>query len=654
MQKPPPPPQIPSANERREAINNWMYQFWAWAGNGGAGTAQIVGSSPITVTTGTSSFVISHATSGVVAGTYGSPTVIPQLGVNALGHVTFGSNVGTLGTFAGFSSLVGAGDVLGTSTTGTFTGALSTTGVAAGTYGAAGILAQLIVDAKGRLTGASQAGTLGTFAGFNSFVAAGIVTGTTTTGTLTTAETKVSVGDVLGTSTTGTFTAALSTTGVAAGTYSLLAVDVKGRVASGGIFTSGTSLTLSGTLRIDDVTDSTSILTGSVQTDGGLGVTKALWVGGLANIAGAVTLQSTLTISGGSMDFAAISKIVPGATSLSLRNNANTADNILITDAGAVTMRSTLGVTGGITRTSTSAATAASMEFFTSGGNSSYIGREGSTPAFGALANEMFLYNGGLGLKMTYSATPAVTIPGTLGVTGAITGNLTGNVTGNVSGSSGSTTGNAATVTTNANLTGHVTSTGNAAVLGSFTLAQLNTAISDADVTTLASAVSAAWPVGSIFMSISATNPATLLGIGTWVRFGEGKMLVSQQSTDADFDVAEETGGSKTHTQTAAELATHTHTQDAHNHTQDTHTHTDSGHAHAERGLANGGTTFPVSSGVVAAQIGGATTESASAVISSNIATNQAATATNQNTGSSTAMNIMNPYIVVYMWKRTA
>ena len=43
----------------------------------------------------------------------------------------------------------------------------------------------------------------------------------------------------------------------------------------------------------------------------------------------------------------------------------------------------------------------------------------------------------------------------------------------------GLTAGN---VTTNANLTGHVTSTGNAAVLGSFTLAQLNTAISDGNV----------------------------------------------------------------------------------------------------------------------------------------------------------------------------
>jgi len=62
-------------------------------------------------------------------------------------------------------------------------------------------------------------------------------------------------------------------------------------------------------------------------------------------------------------------------------------------------------------------------------------------------------------------------------------GTITASLTGNASGSSGSTTGNAATVTTNANLTGHVTSTGNAAVLGSFTLAQLNTAISDADIT---------------------------------------------------------------------------------------------------------------------------------------------------------------------------
>jgi len=50
------------------------------------------------------------------------------------------------------------------------------------------------------------------------------------------------------------------------------------------------------------------------------------------------------------------------------------------------------------------------------------------------------------------------------------------NITGTAS---GLTAGN---VTTNANLTGHITSVGNAAVLGSFTIGQLNTAISDGDV----------------------------------------------------------------------------------------------------------------------------------------------------------------------------
>ena len=44
------------------------------------------------------------------------------------------------------------------------------------------------------------------------------------------------------------------------------------------------------------------------------------------------------------------------------------------------------------------------------------------------------------------------------------------------------TTGNSATVTTNANLTGHITSSGNAAVLGSFTVAQLSSALSNATI----------------------------------------------------------------------------------------------------------------------------------------------------------------------------
>jgi hypothetical protein len=74
-----------------------------------------------------------------------------------------------------------------------------------------------------------------------------------------------------------------------------------------------------------------------------------------------------------------------------------------------------------------------------------------------------------------------------------------------------SVTGNAATVTTNANLTGHVTSTGNAAVLGSFTLAQLNTAVSDGD-------VQAALVSGT---SIKTVNGSSLLGSGNLVTTAE-------------------------------------------------------------------------------------------------------------------------------------
>jgi hypothetical protein len=46
------------------------------------------------------------------------------------------------------------------------------------------------------------------------------------------------------------------------------------------------------------VTDSTSTTTGSIITAGGAGVAKALFVGTTANVAGAVTLQSTLAVGG--------------------------------------------------------------------------------------------------------------------------------------------------------------------------------------------------------------------------------------------------------------------------------------------------------------------------------------------------------------------
>ena len=72
----------------------------------------------------------------------------------------------------------------------------------------------------------------------------------------------------------------------------------------------------------------------------------------------------------------------------------------------------------------------------------------------------------------------------------------------------------------------------------------------------ITSGIAAAYPVGSIYINATNnTNPGTLLGFGTWVAFGAGRMMVGFNSSDPLFDAAEETGGSKD-----ATLVSHTHT----------------------------------------------------------------------------------------------
>jgi hypothetical protein len=63
----------------------------------------------------------------------------------------------------------------------------------------------------------------------------------------------------------------------------------------------------------------------------------------------------------------------------------------------------------------------------------------------------------------------------------------------------------------------------------------------------------AAYPVGAIYISTVSTNPGTIFG-GTWVAFGAGKTLVGLDSGDTAFDTVEETGGAKTHSLANANL----------------------------------------------------------------------------------------------------
>ena len=136
--------------------------------------------------------------------------------------------------------------------------------------------------------------------------------------------------------------------------------------------------------------------------------------------------------------------------------------------------------------------------------------------------------------------------------------------------------------------------------------------------------VALAYPVGSIYINASvSTNPATLFGFGTWAAFGAGRVMVGLNAGDSSFDTLEETGGSKD-----AVVVSHTHSisDPGHNHTVGIQTKTLDQNVGGSS-LAGAGTT---------------TTSTASTGISIN------------STGDSATNANLQPYIVVYMWKRTA
>ena len=70
------------------------------------------------------------------------------------------------------------------------------------------------------------------------------------------------------------------------------------------------------------------------------------------------------------------------------------------------------------------------------------------------------------------------------------------------------------------------------------------------------------YPVGSIFISAThstAQSVADTLGGGTWQAFGAGRVPVGVDTTQTEFNTVEKTGGEKTHKLTAAEMPKHHH-----------------------------------------------------------------------------------------------
>lgn len=68
------------------------------------------------------------------------------------------------------------------------------------------------------------------------------------------------------------------------------------------------------------------------------------------------------------------------------------------------------------------------------------------------------------------------------------------------------------------------------------------------------------YPVGSIYITTSGTNPSDFLG-GTWVEYAQGCVLVGYNGSDGNFNSMGKTGGESTHTLSVNEIPNHRHDQ---------------------------------------------------------------------------------------------
>jgi microcystin-dependent protein len=150
------------------------------------------------------------------------------------------------------------------------------------------------------------------------------------------------------------------------------------------------------------------------------------------------------------------------------------------------------------------------------------------------------------------------------------------------------------------------------------------------------------------------------LGQGTGAAWGEEThvLLLAELASHSHIQDAHN------HTQNA-----HNHIQDAHNHTQNAHGHTDSGHSHGVMSNAAGYTSGSLGSYTSCATTAAynvptdarsanitnttATNIAVTATNQTTIAVNQSATATNQNTGGGGAHNTMQPFLVTNFMIKT-
>lgn len=181
------------------------------------------------------------------------------------------------------------------------------------------------------------------------------------------------------------------------------------------------------------------------------------------------------------------------------------------------------------------------------------------------------------------------------------------------------------------------------------------------------------YPVGSLFISTTSTNPSTYLN-GTWERWGQGRVPISVNDTDSDFNAANKTGGEKTHTLSTDEMPSHLHakgtlvTSDAGSHKHNVSGTAASAGTHIHKGwnrnvyrgdgnhaaLVTTGTSSSFATQNDVASSDGAHEHSVSGTAASAGNHSHTISGSTASVGGGNAHNNMPPYITCYMWRRTA
>lgn len=170
-------------------------------------------------------------------------------------------------------------------------------------------------------------------------------------------------------------------------------------------------------------------------------------------------------------------------------------------------------------------------------------------------------------------------------------------------------------------------------------------------------ALQAVYPVGSVYINAAvSTNPATLFGFGTWTLFGAGKVLVGLDSADTTFNTLGGTGGTK---DSAVVAHTHSATLSGTAASAGDHSHgvNDPGHSHTiTSGPGSSGPQNVLSRDTYAAYSETTASSTTGITIVSGGAHSHtvSVSGTTGSTGNSATNGNLQPFVVVYMWNRTA